>query len=73
MEFKYQTLKNLCERLLKGKKEMTSEAVASLDAYLVACADEVLNEACNEADMASRKRLKGVHIERAIAIVKQRR
>jgi len=73
LEFKYQSLKNLCERLLKGRKGTTQSAIQSLDRYLVEVAQEVLDEACKEADMANRKRLKGVHIERAIAILNKGR
>ncbi len=73
MEFKYQSLKNLTERLLKGRKGTTQEAIESLDRYLVEKATEVLDIACEEADMNNRKRLKGVHVERAIAILSKGR
>ena len=73
MELKYQTLRNLCDKHLRGRKGMTQEALETIDRYMTNCLKEVLDEACKEADMAKKKRLKGMHIERAIGIIKGRR
>ena len=73
MELKYQTLRNLCDRHLKGRKGVTQEAIVSIDKYMSECLKEVLDEACKEADIAKRKLLKGAHVERAIGIIKGRR
>jgi len=73
LEFKYQSLKNLTEKLLRGRKGITRDAVESLDKELVRHAEVVLNISVEEADYANRKRITGKHVERAIAILQRGR
>jgi len=73
MEFKYQTLKNLSEKLLKGRKGTTQEAIESLDGYLADKAKEIIELAAEEAEIGHRKRIAGVHMERARAILERGR
>ena len=73
MEFKYQTLKNLSEKLLRGRKTISEKGLKIIDRCLVEYAEEIFDEAVILAEMSKKKRLSEVHIEHAVSIVQKRR
>ena len=73
MEFPYQTLKNLSEKKLKGKAQISSAALQALDEYLVERTAEILEEAAIVTEMSDKKRISEVHLQRAIVLLNKRR
>ena len=73
MVFKYQTLKNLCDKVLKGKIGISSDSVRMLKEHLENEAEQLLIEAHELARMSGRKRINAVHIEKAKQILRDKR
>jgi len=73
MELPYQTLKNISERVLKGKFQISSDALQDLDEYLIEKTVELLDEASLICKMHDKKRISEIHIQRAIVLINKRR
>ena len=72
MELPYQTLKNLSEKLLKGRGQTSRGAIETLDRCLSEYAEEIIEEAVGFATMMGKKRVSAAHVERAVAVLKRR-
>ena len=73
MELPYQTLKNTCERILKGRKEISRPAVEALEKAMIERAEEIIEEAVVLADMTGKKRISSTHLEQAVVLLFKRR
>lgn len=73
MGLKYQTLKNLCEKITAGRLSISTEAVTLIGECIEGDTRELIEEAIDLVKISKKKRIAAVHIMKARQTIKERR